>query len=261
MKNRTMPTDPSHPIAELSPRAGFAAPTKFIGWITPSANTVVERVTLGILRHLPEVSAHFSRTSVVGAVDPFPTSYDFDNMLTAAGLLADAQLDVVAWNGSKGGSLDFALDHDLAARVQTRTGAPCTTSTLAIDAVFREDKLRRFALVCPYADAYRDRIVATFGRAGYDCVAARNAGRTDNYSFSQIPESEIVAMLRDAARARPEAIVAFCTNFPAAPLVAEMEHELGIPIYDSVSMAVWHALRLAGVDTARASAWGRVFTR
>lgn len=244
-----------------SPLEQFQAPTKFIGWITPSANTVVERVTLGILRNFPDVSPHFSRTSVVGAHDPFPVSYDFDDMLVAARLLGDAQLDVVAWNGSKGGSLDFALDHDLVARIEASTGARSTTSTLAIDRVFREDGVTRFGLACPYVDAYRDRIVATFAREGYECVAARNSGLTDNYSFSRIAPDAIVAMLRDVARARPQAILTFCTNFPAAPLVAEMEDELGIPIYDTVTMAVWGALRVAGMDTRGGRAWGRVFGR
>jgi len=40
-----------------------------------------------------------------------------------------------------------------------------------------------------------------------------------------------------------------------------MEEELGIPIYDTVSMGVWGALRLAGVDTRVAADWGSAFTR
>jgi maleate isomerase len=245
----------------MAPRERFEAPRKYIGWITPSANTVVERVTIGILREFPKVSPHFSRTSVVGAVDPFPDTYDFDDMLRAARILADAHLDVVAWNGSKGGSLDFALDHELVERITSATGAPSTTATLAIDSVFREDGVRRFALACPYVDSYRDRIVATFAREGYECVAARNSGLSDNYSFSQIGLDEIAGMLRDVAKSKPQAIVTFCTNFPAAPIAAELEDELGIPIYDTVAMAVWGALRLCDVDTAPGRAWGRVFAR
>lgn len=244
-----------------SPREIFTAPTKFVGWITPSANTVVERITLGILRHFPQVSPHFSRTSVVGAVDPFPLTYDFDDMLATAKVLGDAQLDIVAWNGSKGGSLDFALDHQLVARIEQLTGALSTTSTLAIDQVFREDGVRRFALACPYVNSYRDRIASTFAREGYECTAARNAGLTDNYSFSQIPLDTIADMLRDVARSKPQAIVTFCTNFPAAPIVPEMERELGIPIYDTVAMGVWGALRRAGVDTKPGRDWGQVFER
>jgi len=249
------------PAPGLTPRERFAAPKHFIGWITPSANNVVERITLGILRDFPEVSPHFSRTSVVGAKDPFPASYDFDDMLVAARLLGDAQLDVVAWNGSKGGSLDFALDHDLVARIETLTGARSTTSTLAIDRVLREDGVKRFALACPYVDAYRQRIVETFGREGYECVAASNAGLSDNYSFSRIPADTIAAMLRDVAKSKPEAIITFCTNFPAGPIVAEMEDELDVPIYDTVTMAVWGALKLVDADTRPGRSWGRVFDR
>jgi maleate isomerase len=246
---------------DASPRAIFTAPKQFVGWITPSANTVVERITLGILRHFPGVSPHFSRTSVVGAVDPFPLTYDFDDMLATAKVLGDAQLDVVAWNGSKGGSLDFALDHDLVGRIETLTGAESTTSTLAIDRVLREDGVKRFALACPYVDSYRERIVRSFAREGYECVAARNFGLADNYSFSQIPLDHIAAMLREVAKSKPQAIVTFCTNFPAGPIVPEMERELGIPIYDTVTMGVWGALKCLDIDTRAGRDWGRVFER
>ena len=56
-------------------------------------------------------------------------------------------------------------------------------------------------------------------------------------------------------------IITFCTNFPAGPLVAEMEDELGVPIYDTVTMGVWGALKQVGVDTLPGRAWGRVFAR
>lgn len=245
----------------MTPRERFQAPQHFVGWITPSANTVVERVTLGILRDFPQVSAHFSRTSVVGAVDPFPLTYDFDDMLRCAALLADARLDVVAWNGSKGGSLDFRLDQVLVERIEAATGARSMTSTLAIDRVFREDKVTRFALCCPYVESYRDRIVAAFAREGYECSAALTAGLRDNYSFSQIALDAVAGMLREVAKSKPQAIVTFCTNFPAAPIVAEMEAELGVPIYDTVAMGVWGVLAMLGLDTRAARAWGRVFER
>ena len=53
----------------------------------------------------------------------------------------------------------------------------------------------------------------------------------------------------------------FCTNFPAAHLVAPLEQETGIPIYDTVSIGVWDALRRAGVVTERGGRWGSLFTR
>jgi maleate isomerase len=247
--------------ARSGPRELLAVHRAAIGTITPSANTVVERVTLGILREFPEVSAHFSRTEVVGEKDPFPASYDLDSMLGAARLLGHAHPDVICWNGSKAGGIDFGLDRDFVRRVVALTGAKSTTSTLAIDEVLREDGVRRFGLVSPYLEQYNRNIVATFAHEGYECVAEAHSGLVDNFSFSRVPAEAIAGMLRAVAKARPAAILTFCTNFPAAPLVAEMEDELGIPIYDTTTMAVWKSLRLAGVDTHRGRDWGRVFAR
>ena len=116
--------------------------------------------------------------------------------------------------------------------------------------------------MCPYVDGYRDRVVATFARAGYECVAVRNSRLCRQPLLRADPASTTSsACCATSPRSRPQAIVTYCTNFPAAPVVAEMEEELGIPIYDSVTMAVWDALRLAGVPTAPGRAWGRVFER
>ena len=66
-------------------------------------------------------------------------------------------------------------------------------------------------------------------------------------------------MLREVARSEPHAIVTFCTNFLAAPVVPALEAELGIPIYDSTVLPVWKALQRCGVDTRRGRGWGRLF--
>jgi maleate isomerase len=245
--------------ARSDPVTALAAHRFFFGTITPSGNTVVERVTLAVLADFPEVSPHFSRTPVHGSCDPFPGTYDFDSMLAAARLLGHAKPDVIVWNGSKGGSIDFALDLELCRRITAETGVPSTTSTLALDEVFKSTGVRQYALVSPYDAAYQQKTVAAFERAGYCCAAEAHSGLKDNLSFASGPADAIAAMLREVARARPEAIVTFCTNFLAAPVVPALEAELGIPIYDSTVLPVWKALKLCGVDTRAGRRWGCLF--
>lgn len=247
------------PPARPDPVAALAAHRFFIGTITPSGNTVVERVTLAVLADFPEVSPHFSRTSVHGSRDPFPDSYDFDSMLAAVRLLAHARPGVIVWNGSKGGSIDFALDHELCRRITAETGIRATTSTLALDEVFKSTGVRQYALVSPYDTNYQEKTIACFERAGYRCTAEAHSGLTDNLSFASVSADAIAAMLREVARSEPEAIVTFCTNFPAAPVVPALETELGIPIYDSTVLPVWKALKLCDVDARRGRRWGRLF--
>ena len=60
----------------------------------------------------------------------------------------------------------------------------------------------------------------------------------------------------------PQAIVCLCTNFPAAVMAAPLEAELGLPVFDSTALGVWHALRIAGIDTTPAAArWGSLFAQ
>ena len=230
-------------------RDWYRRQTAAIGMITPSANIVVERVTAAILADFPEVSGHFSRIPVHGSAEA--AGYDWDAMLGAARLLGHARLDAICWNGSKGGSIGFAIDHDLCARITAETGIPATTSTLAIESVLRATGVTRVALVTPYADPYQAKILAVFAREGLTCVAEVGAGLTDNFSYCQVPDTEVAQMIRTVALAKPAAILTYCTNFAAAHLVDDLERELGLPIYDSVSMGVWSALRRAGITTAR----------
>lgn len=245
--------------SRFDPIAAIAAHRVFVGTITPSGNTIVERVTLALLADFPEVSPHFSRTPVHGERDPFPDGYDFDSMLTAARLLGHAKPDVILWNGSKAGSIDFALDLELCRRIAAEIGIRATTSTLALDEVFKSTGVREYALVSPYDTKYQQKTIACFERAGYRCVAQAHSGLTDNLSFASVPPESIAGMLREVARSKPAAIVTFCTNFPAAPVVPALEAELGIPVYDSTVLPVWKALKLCGVDTRPARRWGRLF--
>jgi maleate isomerase len=66
-------------------------------------------------------------------------------------------------------------------------------------------------------------------------------------------------MTRDVAREKPDAITIICTNLRAAPSVAKLEREIGIPIYDTIATVVWKGLKLAGIDTRRVTNWGSLF--
>ena len=233
----------------------------FIGTITPSGNTVVERITLGVLRDLPQVSAHFSRTPVFGSSDPSPDAYATDGLLAAARLLAHAKPDVLVWNGSKGSGIGFAHDRALAEAIQGETGIRATTSILGLDALLKARGVRRVAVVTPYSDAGHAKTLRCLAAEGYDCVADAHAGLTDNLSYASITLERIAAMARGVAAAKPQAILCLCTNFPAAVMAAALEAELGLPVYDSTALGVWHALKLAGVDTDAATpAWGSLFS-
>ena len=131
---------------------------------------------------------------------------------------------------------------------------------LALEKVFKARAISRYGLVSRYADEIQERIVENFASHGYACVGERHAGIRENDAFAALDAAAIRSMVRKVARARPEAITILCTNMRAAPLVADLERELGVPIFDSGALAVWASLRAVGVCPTRVRGWGQLFS-
>ncbi len=232
-----------------------------LGMLTPSSNTVLEPVTSAMVASLHHVSAHFGRFRVteISLRQRALEQFDSTPLLNAAQLLADAKVDVIAWNGTSAGWLGFDADVQLCQEITDITGIPATTSVLAIAEILRDRQIHNFGLVTPYLDDVQERTIANFATEGFHCVAEQHLNLSVNFSFSEVTPDQIASMIRAVAEKQPEAIVTFCTNLRAAPLVEELEQELGIPIYDTISAAVWKSLKIAGDNSIVLRGWGRLF--
>jgi maleate isomerase len=234
-----------------------------LGMLTPSSNTTLEPVTTAMLASLPSVSVHFSRFRVTEIALTGDALAQFDDrpILAAAELLAHAKVDVIAWNGTSSGWLGFQSDRRLCERIEAATGIRASTSMLALNELLAETGVRRFALLTPYIEAVQQRIVANYATLGIVCHAERHLGIQDNFAFAQVSQATLTTTIRDLAKQKPDAIGVICTNLRAAPLVAALEAETGIPIYDTIATVVWKSLKLAGVDPAGVTGWGSLFRR
>jgi maleate isomerase len=233
-----------------------------LGMLTPSSNTTLEPVTAQMLFGLPEVSAHFGRFKVteIALSQQALGQFDDSEILRAAELLSHAKVQCIGWNGTSSSWLGFERDERLCQRITETTGIPACTSVLALNEIFRGTGVTRFGLVTPYLDEVQRAIVNNYRQAGFDCVSERHLGMQDNFSFSEVHADQLRTMVREVAVARPQAITILCTNLRGAPLVEELEREIGIPIYDSIATVTWKALRLTSVDPGRVRGWGRLFT-
>jgi maleate isomerase len=232
-----------------------------LGMLTPSSNTILEPVTSAMLAGLPEVTAHFGRFRVteISLAASAQGQFEMGPLLDAARLLADARVEVIAWNGTSAGWLGLDRDRALCAAIAKETGITATSSVLALAEAFGATGVARYGLVTPYLHDVQAKIIANFEREGFACAAERHLNDKGNFSFSEVSAETLRVMVRDVARAKPDAITIFCTNLNGAPLVESLEREIGIPIYDSIATAVWSSLRLAGIDPARVKGWGRLF--
>ena len=69
----------------------------------------------------------------------------------------------------------------------------------------------------------------------------------------------IVKHYRELAFMGCDAIAILCTNMRGAAVAAEIEKELGVPVYDSVAVTLWKCLQTVGVDPSVLGGWGRLF--
>jgi maleate isomerase len=232
-----------------------------LGMLTPSSNTALEPLTNAMVADLPGVSAHFSRFPVteISLRDQALGQFDDSKILEAARLLADARVKVIGWNGTSSGWLGFEADERLCRRIQDETGVQACTSVLALNEILTTTGATEFALVTPYLGDVQAKIVENYRRSGFNVVAERHLDLHVNFSFSEVGEDEIRRMVYEVAEAKPKAITTFCTNLKAAHLVRELEAEVGIPIYDTISTVVWKSLKLAGYDLRKVQGWGRLF--
>lgn len=231
---------------------------KSFGTITPSSNIIVERITLAMTRDVPDVSPHFARFGFAGPSDTVVEDYHWPSMMGAAQLLADAHVDLICWNGSKGGELGFDRDRVLCQRIEDELGIPAVTSVLALDRLLRGAGIERIAFVTPFRQPVNDKIIRGWTAARYSCIADLGAGLSDNFSYSTMEPDVLKDMARQVAAGKPDAILYYCTNLPGAGLCADMEAELGIPVLDSVSAGVWGALSALGLSASLPRKWGRL---
>ncbi len=233
-----------------------------LGMLTPSSNTTLEPVTNAMLTGLPSVSVHFSRFRVTEIALTGDALAQFDDrpILAAAELLAHAKVHVIAWNGTSAAWLGVDADRRLCARIEATTGIKATTSILALNEVLAITGVRRFGLVTPYIDAVQQRIIANYAAQGITCDPERHLGIQDNYAFADVSADTLASTIRAVAAGKPDAIGVVCTNLRSAALVAGLEQETGIPIYDTIATVVWKSLRLSGIDPSGITGWGRLFS-
>jgi maleate isomerase len=232
-----------------------------LGMLTPSSNTTLEPVTTAMIADIPEASAHFGRFRVteIALSGKALAQFDDSEILRSAELLAHAKVQSIGWNGTSSGWLGFDADERLCRRITEATGIPACTSVLALNEIFDLTGVRRFAMVTPYLDDVQQAIIKNYAASGRECIAERHLRMQDNFSFSTVSADEIRRMVREVAQEKPQAITIFCTNLRGAPLVEELEQEVGIPIYDTISTVVWKSLKQAGADPRRIRGWGSLF--
>nr|WP_263324461.1 aspartate/glutamate racemase family protein [Neobacillus sp. Marseille-Q6967] len=235
---------------------------KKIGMLTPSSNTVLEPICSKMTVGLENVTCHYARFEVtkISLEKDALSQFDFEPMLKAAEMLAHAEVDVIAWNGTSGGWLGFDVDRELCRLITERTGIPATTSMLAQIEAFKENDVKTLHLVTPYISEINQLIAEQYEKhCGIRTIQKQGLGQTVNRSFSQVTDERIEEMIRAVSVNKADGISIVCTNFPAITKAEYYEEKYGFLLYDTITVLLWQCMRMIGEDPSSIKGWGKIF--
>ena len=232
-----------------------------IGMIVPSSNTCLEPMSYRILGDREDVTIHSARIPVTRIALDSGSDKQFDaaGMRAAAELLATADVDVIAWNGTSGSWLGVEHDRAIVEEITAATGIPATTSTLAYFDAFERFGTRNIGLVTPYTADVNEQVAARYEAEGIGISGHRALGLSDNESFARVRPEALVGPSEELAADAPDALVYLCTNLYGAPVTADVERTTGVAVLDSVAVTLWRCLDLAGAPLLDPK-WGRLLS-
>ncbi|KAF5559283.1 maleate isomerase [Fusarium phyllophilum] len=241
-----------------------------LGVIVPSSNTTLEPLTQQMIISLAqkgiEASLHFARFRVtkIELSDDSNSQFTLESMLEAAGLLADAKVDIIGWSGTSAAWLRFSSDETLCQMIENTTGIPATSSVLAMrDILLLHGVAPEIGLVTPYVTEVNAAIRDNFATQGLSIGGTRSqcSGLTSNFDFAGVQEKDLDDMVAQVVKNGAQVILIMCTNLAAAQRAIFWERKYSVTVLDSVATVLYGMLRQLGMETSGlASEWGSLFS-
>ena len=234
---------------------------KRLGVMVPSGNSVAEPELRAMLP--PGVAMLVTRLRLTGSAEADLMGM-LDGLENAAGLLADAKVDRIAFHCTAVSTFAPHLAGEIRGRIEGVTGVGSLATADAILDALAVLRARRLVLVTPYIKPVHEREVAFLAAHGVAVVGGGFMGINTNDEMARIPPGDIAELVRRCCKeaktsaAAPDSVFISCTAIRSAGLIAPLEQELGLPAFASNQLLVWHAMRRLGVPD-RVDGFGRLF--
>lgn len=209
------------------------SPTRKIGLIVPSSNTVMEP---DFYRNLPEGhTLHTARMFLEDVTAKTEARMLDEFTMPAARDLATVKPDVVVFGCTSAGALrGNQYEEDLIREISKVSGAPAVSVNKSVRETLRKANAIKLVVVTPYLDELNARIRASLEGDGFDVLHIEGLGIRENTGIASVPGADIVALAKRAVQNRqPDALFVSCTNFPAVSMLPELRSLFSFPVFSS----------------------------
>lgn len=132
------------------------------------------------------------------------------------------------------------------AMAQAGCANPVTSSGAAMDAL-RRSGARSVSIVSPYSAVLTSRLADFVAESGFDVASTHYLGL--HRGIAAVSKTTIVDLVRQTAGSGADAVFVTCTSMRTFGIVAQLEAELGVPVFTSNQVSLWAALDAAGALT------------
>jgi maleate cis-trans isomerase len=221
-----------------------------IGLMVPANNTTMEPE---LLAWLPEGSS--CRTLRIPRGKATLTPADLPEYLAEAMRLASALRDedvrVVVYGCTAAGFMAGpARDAEVATELAKITGKRVVTTASSMIAALGHIGARSVTLVTPYLDLVNARLKTFLSESGVRVDALSTFGAQTVDELAAISSEEIAQRVRETVRPGVDAVFIACSQLPTYAIIADLERELGLPVWSSIRATAWQAQHTAEIAAA-----------
>lgn len=171
-----------------------------------------------------------------------------EKAVDAARILAASEPDVIAWMCTAGSFLKGKGHNDrLVAEMEAATGIPCTTTSTAMMAAFRQLGIRKLSMCTPYPFPVNDIEKKFLEDNGFRVLKCDGLDLVDNNIIVHLPPGVLYRLARTVDTPEAEGVFISCTGLDALDVIEALEQDLGKPVITSNQASFWMAFRMAGI--------------
>jgi maleate isomerase len=171
-----------------------------------------------------------------------------EHVVDAAKIVAGSFPDVIAWICTAG-SFMKGKGHDvrLIKEMEEATRIPCTTTSTAVMAAFRQLGVQKVAVATPYpldVNALEKKFLED---NGFNVVKCDGLDLTDNNILAHVSPNVLYRLAKAVDTPEADAIFVSCTGLDALDMIEPLERDIGKPVITSNQASYWMAFKMAKV--------------
>jgi maleate isomerase len=225
------------------------------GVLIPSGNSVAEPELRAMLP--PEASLLVTRLPLRGSSRAELMGM-LDHLETAAGLLADAAVEVIVFHCTAVSTFAPDMAEGIRERIEKATGRRCFTTADAVLCALSKLGARRVSLLTPYIDEVHLREVEFLEANGFHVEGGANLGIDTNAQMSELEPEAILNWAQRNISDASDVCFLSCTAIKSASVISALERTCGKPVITSNQCMVWHLLRSSEIS-GPAARFGMLF--